>query len=94
MTYAVVSPQRSVEDLSYLVDETISRALLSVPGVAQVKRLGGVDREIRVNLDPSRLQAQGMTATQVNDQIRAFNVNLPGGRGDVGRKRTKHPHAG
>ncbi len=84
MTYAVVSENRSVEDLSYLVDETISRALLSVPGVAQVKRLGGVDREIRVNLDPSRLQAQGMTATQVNDQIRAFNVNLPGGRGEIG----------
>ena len=84
MTYAVVSENRSVEDLSYLVDETISRALLSVPGVAQVKRLGGVDREIRVNLDPLRLQSLGITATQVNDQIRAFNVNLPGGRGEIG----------
>jgi hydrophobe/amphiphile efflux-1 (HAE1) family protein len=84
MTYAVLSEKRSVEDLSYLVDETISRALLAVPGVAQVKRIGGVTREIRVNLDPSRLQALGITATQVNDQIRAFNVNLPGGRGEVG----------
>ena len=84
MTYAVASPQRSVEDLSYLVDQTISRALLAVQGVAQVKRIGGVDREIRVNLEPSRLQALGITATQVNDQIRAFNVNLPGGRGEVG----------
>jgi len=84
MTYAVVSESRSVEDLSYLVDQTISRALLAVKGVSQIKRVGGVDREIRVNLDPSRLQSLGITATQVNDQIRAFNVNLPGGRGEIG----------
>ena len=84
MTYAVVSEKRSVEDLSYLVDQTISRALLSVKGVSQVRRIGGVDREIRVNLEPLRLESLGITATQVNDQIRAFNVNLPGGRGELG----------
>ncbi|HEY9635985.1 MAG TPA: efflux RND transporter permease subunit [Coleofasciculaceae cyanobacterium] len=84
MTYAVISDRRSVEELSYMVDQTISRALLAVKGVAQVPRVGGVDREIRVDLDPSRLQALGITATQVNDQIRAFNVNLPGGRGQLG----------
>ncbi len=84
MTYAVVSGKLSVEDLSYLVDQNISRALLSVQGVAQVRRIGGVDREIRVDLDPSSLQALGITATQVNDQIRAFNINLPGGRGEIG----------
>ncbi len=84
MTYAVVSEQKSVEELSLLVDETISRALLSVKGVAQIRRDGGVDREIRVNIDPSRLQALGITATQVNDQIRTSNINLPGGRTEVG----------
>jgi hydrophobe/amphiphile efflux-1 (HAE1) family protein len=84
MTYSVASDQRSVEELSDLVDRTISRALLNVPGVAQIDRLGGVDREIRVDLDPSRLQAYGITATQVNDQIRNLNIDLPGGRGNVG----------
>lgn len=84
MTYAVTSQRQSVEQLSNLVDETISRALLSVKGVSQIRRVGGVDREIRVNLDPSRLQALGITATQVNDQIRALNINLPGGRAEVG----------
>jgi hydrophobe/amphiphile efflux-1 (HAE1) family protein len=84
MTYAVASETRSVEQLSDLVDRTISRALLNVPGVAQIDRLGGVDREIRVDLDPSRLQAYGITATQVNDQIRNLNIDLPGGRGNVG----------
>ncbi len=84
MTYVVSSDKRSVEELSNLVDETISRALLSVKGVAQIRRVGGVDREIRVNLDPNRLQSLGITATQVNDQLRAFNVNLPGGRAEIG----------
>ncbi|WP_287310995.1 efflux RND transporter permease subunit [Moorena sp. SIO1G6] len=84
MTYAVASDKRSVEELSDLVDRKISRDLVNVPGVAQINRLGGVDREIRVDLDPARLQAFGITATQVNDQIRTFNVNLPGGRGNIG----------
>ncbi|MEM9923544.1 MAG: efflux RND transporter permease subunit [Cyanobacteria bacterium P01_D01_bin.50] len=84
MTYVVSSDKRSVEELSNLVDQTISRALLSVKGVAQIRRVGGVDREIRVNLSPDRLQSLGITATQVNDQLRAFNINLPGGRAEIG----------
>jgi len=81
--YTVASETRSVEELSDLVDRTISRRLLSVSGVSQVTRVGGVDREIRVNLDPNQLNALGITASQVNDQIRQFNINLPGGRSDV-----------
>lgn len=84
MTYAIRSPKRSVEELSDLVDRTISRALLSVPGVAQIQRVGGVDREINIALHPDRLQALGITATEVNDQIRSFNINLPGGRSNFG----------
>ena len=82
MTYAVVSDRRTVEELSDITDRTIARALLKVPGVAQVNRLGGVDREIRVHLNPKRLEALGMTATDVNQQIRELNLNLPGGRSD------------
>ncbi|MGK7916055.1 MAG: efflux RND transporter permease subunit [Prochloraceae cyanobacterium] len=84
ITYAVASEERSVEELSEIVDRKISRALLNIEGVAQIDRLGGVDREIRVDLDPKRLQAYGITATQVNEQIRDFNVNLPGGRSEIG----------
>lgn len=84
ITYAVASTQRSMGELSNLVDQDISRALLAVPGVSQVNRIGGLDREIRIDLNPDRLQALGMTATQVNDQVRAFNLNQPGGRGEVG----------
>ncbi|MGB6166207.1 MAG: efflux RND transporter permease subunit [Geitlerinemataceae cyanobacterium] len=84
MSYAVVSDRRSVEELSNLVDRQISRALLSVPGVAQIDRVGGVDREISVQLNPDRLAALEITATQVNDQIRALNTNLSGGRSTAG----------
>ncbi|NER20997.1 MAG: efflux RND transporter permease subunit [Symploca sp. SIO1C2] len=84
MTYAVSSDKRSVEELSDLVDRKISRELLTVKGVAQIDRLGGVDREIRVDLDSSLMQAYGITPIQVNDQIRQFNINLPGGRIEVG----------
>jgi hydrophobe/amphiphile efflux-1 (HAE1) family protein len=84
ITYAVKSDRRSVEELSNLVDQTISRTLLGVRGVAQIQRVGGVDREIRINLNPNRLQSLGITATQVNEQIRDLNINLPGGRAEVG----------
>ncbi|MGB3533188.1 MAG: efflux RND transporter permease subunit [Microcoleaceae cyanobacterium] len=88
LTYAVTSDQRSVEELSDLVDRKISRALLSVTGVAQIQRVGGVDREIRIELNPDRLQGLGITATEVNNQIRAYNINLPGGRSNAGGSET------
>ncbi|MEM8639239.1 MAG: efflux RND transporter permease subunit [Cyanobacteria bacterium P01_G01_bin.54] len=83
LSYAVVSERRSLAELSELVDEVIAPELLKVEGVAQVDRVGGVDREIRVNLNPDRLLAYGITATQVNDQIRAWNTNLPAGQSTV-----------
>ncbi|WP_204106452.1 MULTISPECIES: efflux RND transporter permease subunit [Spirulina sp. CCY15215] len=83
MTYTVSSDKLSVEELSDFVDRKVARALSSVPGVSQIERLGGVDREIRVNLSDRRLQAYGITATEVNAQIRNFNINLPGGRSEV-----------
>ena len=84
MSYAVVSPSQSVEQLSDLVDQTITRSLLAVPGISQVQRIGGIDRLIRVDLDPTLLESVGITATQVNEQLRNFNINLPGGRTNIG----------
>ena len=83
LTYTVSSQTRSVEALSDLVDRTVGTELLSVKGVAQVRRFGGVDREIIVDLDPNELDALGITATQVNAQVRNSNINLPGGRSDI-----------
>ncbi len=84
LTYAVASPDMSDSQLSWFVDDTISRSLQSAKGVAQVSRVGGVDREINVLIDPDRMAAQGLTATQLNGALAVFNANIPGGRVDVG----------
>jgi multidrug efflux pump subunit AcrB len=73
----------SLEQLSWYIDNTIAKRLLAVPGVAAVTRTGGVDRTIRVILDPAALQAQGITASEVNQQLRASNMNGAGGRAEV-----------
>ena len=80
LTYAVSAPRMGEEQVSWFVDGAVAKALLSLPGVAQVDRIGGVDREIRVALRPDRLLALGITANQVNAQLRELNLNLPGGR--------------
>ena len=82
--YAVSSTSLTEEELSWFVDNTITKRLLNVTGVAQVQRGGGVNREIRVELDPARMQALGITAVEVNDQLRALNLDSAGGRAQVG----------
>ena len=82
--YAVNTTTLSQQELSWFVDNTITKRLLNVPGVAQVGRGGGVNREIRVELDPARMQALGITAVEVNQQLRELNLDSPGGRVEVG----------
>jgi len=82
--YAVSTTALTEEQLSWFVDNTITKRLLAVQGVAQVTRGGGVNREIRIDLDPARMQALGITAAQVNQQLRTLNLDPPGGRAQVG----------
>ena len=82
--YAVSSSSLTEEELSWFVDNTITKRLLQVTGVAQVQRGGGVNREIRVELDPARMQALGITAAEVNEQLRSLNLDSPGGRAQLG----------
>jgi multidrug efflux pump subunit AcrB len=81
--FAVVSTSMTLEQLSWYVDNTVAKELLSVPGLAAVDRTGGVSREIRVILDPARLQSLGITASQVNNQLRTMNMNAAGGRAEI-----------
>ncbi len=77
------STAMTVEQLSWFIDDTINRRLMGVEGVSIVSRTGGVSREIRVELDPLRMQSQGISAAQVNQQLRAINVNAAGGRAEI-----------
>ena len=82
--YAASTTDMTEEQLSWFVDNSIAKRLISIAGVAKVSRSGGVDREIRVELDPARMQALGITAVDVNRQLRQLNIDAPGGRAQVG----------
>jgi len=84
ITYAAEAPAMTPEQLSWHVDDVIIRELQSLKGVGRVDRFGGVSREIRVQLDPARLAAFGVTAADVNQQLVATNADLAGGRGEIG----------
>ncbi|MBY0362836.1 MAG: efflux RND transporter permease subunit [Phreatobacter sp.] len=84
MTVAVAAPAKTLEQLSWFVDDTVKRELQGLRGIGRISRNGGVLREVRVALDPSRLMALGITAGDVNRQLRATNVDLAGGQGEIG----------
>jgi len=84
LTYAVAAPEMSDVELSWFIDDTLGRLLQAEPGVAQVARVGGVTREINVIIDPDKLNARGLTAAQVNNALRAADLDAPGGRVQVG----------
>ena len=83
----VVTPKAGTRiddaDLSWYVDNTVAKKLLSVPGVGAVKRVGGVTREIRVELDDARMAALRVSALDVSRMLRQVQKEAPGGRGDV-----------
>jgi HAE1 family hydrophobic/amphiphilic exporter-1 len=84
VTYAVSAADMSEPELSWFIDNTVSRDLQAEPGVSQIQRLGGLDREINVLVDPDKLAAQGLTASQVNDALAQADVDVPGGRVIIG----------
>jgi multidrug efflux pump subunit AcrB len=88
LTYTVANTPGSTrmddEALSWFVDNTITKALLSVRGVGAVSRVGGVTREVRVELDPARLQALNATASDISRQLRMIQQEASGGRTDIG----------
>ncbi|MEO6092000.1 MAG: efflux RND transporter permease subunit [Novosphingobium sp.] len=85
--FAVEVDDMTLEQLSWFIDDTVAKRLLGIEGMASVQRIGGVNREILVTLDPARMQALGVTAGQVNSALRQLNVNAAGGKAEVGGTR-------
>ena len=81
--WSVEATDMTMEQLSWYVKNIVSRRLLAIPGMQSVETRGSVDREIRVILDPARMQAQGVTASQINGQLRSINLNAAGGRAEI-----------
>ncbi|HAU21159.1 MAG TPA: transporter, partial [Erythrobacter sp.] len=85
--YAVQADDMTIEQLSWFIDDTISKRLLSIDGMAEVGRFGGVYREIEVILDPARMQALGVTASQINSVLLQSNIDAAGGLAEIGGTR-------
>ena len=83
LTFTAASSTLDEEALSWFVDNTVTKRLLAVPGMGAVKRIGGVAREIRVELDASRMAALNVSAIDVSRRLRLVQQEAPGGRGDV-----------
>ena len=80
MTFSVHAPDMTTEEISWFIDDTVTRALQGKPGIGRVTRVGGADREIRVELDPVKLDSYGVTAQAISAQIAATNTNLGAGK--------------
>ncbi|MEW4449587.1 efflux RND transporter permease subunit [Qipengyuania sp. JC766] len=85
--YAVEADDMTIEQLSWFIDDTIAKQLLAIEGMAEVSRFAGVDREIEVILDLPKMQAFGVTASQINAVLRQTNVDAAGGATEVGGTR-------
>src|SRR5450830_873514 len=84
LTYTVAAPNLSESDLSWFVDNDINKALLLAKGVGAVNRVGGVEREMHVILDPALMASLGVTVNSVSSQIKAVQTDASGGRGTLG----------
>ena len=84
LTYSIAAPRMDDEALSWFVDNTVVKRLLSLRGVGAVSRVGGVTREVQVALDPLRLQALNASASDISRQLRKIQQDASGGRTDVG----------
>ena len=87
VSFGVAADDMTIEQLSWFIDDTVTKALLTVDGLAEVSRSGGVDREILVILDPGRMQSLGVTASQVNSALRQLNLNAAGGQAEIAGSR-------
>ena len=84
LAFTVASAQRDDEALSWFVEETVAKKLLTVRGVGRVSRVGGASREVTIALDPVKLQSLGATAADISRQLRAIQRESAGGRANLG----------
>ncbi|MDD1623026.1 MAG: efflux RND transporter permease subunit [Methylococcaceae bacterium] len=84
LTYAIASSRLDEEALSWFVDDTVGKIMSGVPGVGRFERLGGVQREVQVEVDPVRLASLGVTATDVSRALKQVQQESSGGRGNLG----------
>jgi multidrug efflux pump subunit AcrB len=78
--FGLTSPTLKPVELRVFADEELGRELSVVPGVAAVDVSGGVQEEVRINIDLNRLQAVGVGLTDVLEELTTRNQDIAGGR--------------
>src|SRR5690606_31655152 len=77
--YVLVSDRHDLAELRSWQEWTVSRYFRRVPGVADTVSFGGFLPEVHVEVDPARLEAHGLSLTEVVDALARSNVNVGGG---------------
>lgn len=85
VTYTVSADNMSVEDLSWFVDDTITKRLSDIQGVGSISRIGGLEREITVAADPIALSGLQFSIIQLSQQIAGIQQDSSGGEAEVGK---------
>ena len=79
-----VTADESYPALNKILDDKLVNVLNRVDGVGAVSVVGAPEREIQVNVDPSKLDAYGLSVEQLGQIIASENVNIPSGTIDIG----------
>lgn len=87
LAYTISSSQHDNVDLSWFVENDLTKELMAIQGVAAVTRIGGVEREIQVLLNPTAINSHNITASNVNQQINLMQHNFSGGVAHIGGQR-------
>ncbi len=87
LRYAIDSKTLHEDELSWFVDNELTNNLLQVKGVAAVTRVGGIVREVHVDLDPGMLAGLGLTVRDIAVPLKSVQQDASGGEGDIGHAR-------
>lgn len=87
LTYTIESSAMDEQELSWFVDNNVTKSMQAVQGVSKVSRIGGVSREIEIDLDPALMAGLGVTPSDVSAKLKEMQSDSSGGQGDVGRQR-------
>ncbi|MDF2874840.1 MAG: mdtC [Sporomusa sp.] len=78
----------SQRELTVLAEDTLTKRLKAINGVASVTVQGGLDREIQIRLDSNQMAAYGLTVPEVINGLRNENIDSPGGKVTDGQRET------
>ena len=84
VTFAVSADGMSEEALSWFLDDTVNKRLFGLPGVGAVRRIGGVTREVRIDLRADAVQGFGVSPAALSQQLARIQQEQPGGRTTLG----------